>query len=85
MTNNGFAYILDVFMKKEISKESNFLSSFELKHLAFVLKLLRIFTMAAFSTENEGVYEQAILVRRSSSIKGDDKKEDQRQKNNSSF
>ena len=32
---------------------SQFDETFELKHVAFLLKLLRIFLMAAFSTSNE--------------------------------
>ena len=45
---------------------------FDLKHMAFLLKLLRIFIMAAFSTsEDSSVYDAASLVRRSSSIQED--------------
>ena len=81
LKNNGFAYILKVFMHKatssltETDSSSDFASSFELKHLAFILKLLRIFTMAAFSqaaSTDEGM-DEAILLRRSSSIRENEK------------
>lgn len=43
---------------------------FELKHIAFLLKLLRIFIMAAFSTSSESssIYESSVLIRRSSNV-----------------
>ena len=56
LENKGFNYILSVFMEKEIqttSNESKLNEVFELKHIAFLLKLLRIFIMAAFSTSTE--------------------------------
>jgi hypothetical protein len=44
---------MKVFMSKEVNTDKeNFSTAFELKHLAFILKLLRIFTMAAFSTSS---------------------------------
>ena len=47
--------------------EGSFNKAFELKHVAFLLKLLRIFIMAAFSTSKESqVYTVASLVRKSS-------------------
>jgi hypothetical protein len=57
-------------MEKQITgtEETTKNSQFELKHIAFLLKLLRIFIMAAFSTSNESsVYTAANLIRRSSS------------------
>lgn len=74
--HNGFEYILNEFMKKEIkpaeAKTAN--NYFELKHLAFLLKLLRIFIMAAFSTSAESsIYESSLLIRRSSSVAEEEK------------
>jgi hypothetical protein len=58
LEHKGFQYILNVFMDKVIKPTSDqtagsFNQAFELKHIAFLLKLLRIFIMAAFSTSNE--------------------------------
>jgi hypothetical protein len=55
LEHNGFQYILKVFMEKEIKQADEITShsEFELKHIAFLLKLLRIFIMAAFSTSTE--------------------------------
>jgi hypothetical protein len=54
LDHKGFHYILDIFMKKQITAgDSSSHSQFELKHIAFLLKLLRIFIMAAFSTSSE--------------------------------
>ena len=76
LEHKGFEYILKVLMEKDIqrSNQTSFNQIFELKHVAFLLKILRIFLMAAFSTSNEQtVYSVASLVRRSSSIHEDDK------------
>jgi hypothetical protein len=62
-------------MEKEIktTDETTSHSEFELKHIAFLLKLLRIFIMAAFSTSNEAsVYQASELIRRSSSVQEDE-------------
>lgn len=80
LENKGFDYILDVLMNKNIKRaaeaaktNSHLDETFELKHVAFLLKLLRIFLMAAFSTSTESqVYSVASLVRRSSSFTEDD-------------
>jgi hypothetical protein len=40
-------------MEKQIDNVDSSHSEFELKHIAFLLKLLRIFIMAAFSTSTE--------------------------------
>ena len=62
LEQKGFDYILNELMNKNIrsavkdngsAKNSQFNEVFELKHVAFLLKLLRIFLMAAFSTSNE--------------------------------
>lgn len=56
LKNDGIQYILKVFMDKEIkvnTSNDQFNQIFELKHIAFLLKLLRIFIMAAFSTSKE--------------------------------
>jgi len=46
---------------------------FELKHIAFLLKLLRIFIMAAFSTSSESsIYESSVLIRKSSTVAEED-------------
>lgn len=78
----GFEYILSVFMSKQLSSSSSMdcgegetksaAALFDLKHMAFLLKILRIFIMAAFSTspEESSVYDAATLVRRSSSSTG---------------
>lgn len=72
LNGNGFEYVLNQFMNKKINQqvqgEDPQRSLFELKHIAFLLKLIRIFIMAAFSTSNESsVYASANLVRKSSS------------------
>jgi hypothetical protein len=57
LENKGFQYILKVFMEKDLKRDSEcstmFTYTFELKHIAFLLKLIRIFMMAAFSTSAE--------------------------------
>jgi hypothetical protein len=59
-------------MTKEVSlqegKIEELKSLFELKHIAFLLKLLRIFIMTAFSTSEKesSIFESASLVRKSS-------------------
>jgi hypothetical protein len=59
LDGHGFDYILRVFMTKEVSlsgsqsKSDELRSLFELKHIAFLLKLLRIFIMAAFSSSDK--------------------------------
>ena len=58
LMNDGIQYIMKVFMDKEIKSAEDFQSKsfstiFGLKHIAFLLKLLRIFIMAAFSTSKE--------------------------------
>lgn len=76
LKGNGFDYILKVFMTKEVSlsdsesKSEELRSLFELKHIAFLLKLLRIFIMAAFSTSDKdsAIFESATLVRKSSQV-----------------
>ncbi len=60
-------------IKQNVADETTSQSEFELKHIAFLLKLLRIFIMAAFSTSTESqIYAAANLIRRSSSIQEDD-------------
>lgn len=40
-----------------------------MKHIAFLLKLLRIFIMAAFSTSAESqIYDSVSLIRKSSNV-----------------
>jgi hypothetical protein len=41
----------------------------ELKYVAFMLRLLRTFIMAAFSTRDADAYQGATLARRSSSVR----------------
>ena len=77
LTNGGIQYILQVFMQKEIknvqSHTLSFKETFELKHIAFLLKLLRIFVMAAFSTgSDEQAYQAVNMLRKSSSIQESD-------------
>jgi hypothetical protein len=73
-------------MDKEIKsdvKQVN--SSFELKHIAFLLKLLRIFIMAAFSTSTESsIYESSVLIRRSSNVAEEDQMIQQKKENDNS-
>jgi len=65
LEGNGFEYILNVFMTKPLSTTEGL---FDLKHMAFLLKLLRIFLMAAFSTSAEAsIYDATRLIRRTSS------------------
>ena len=76
LENHGFNYILKAFFDKKISTQdvSEFHHTFELKHIAFLLKLLRIFIMAAFSMSKEAaqVYDGLSLARRSSSAVEDE-------------
>ena len=67
LEHNGFGHILSVFMDKEINQQNT--TAFDLKHIAFLLKLLRIFIMAAFSTssESQSIFTDTQLIRRSSS------------------
>ena len=46
--------------------------SVELKYVAFMLRLLRTFIMAAFSTRDADAYQAATLARRSSSVRASD-------------
>ena len=75
LEHNGFEYILKTFMEKEIKATDHTLSTnahFELKHIAFLLKLLRIFIMAAFSTSSDASgFDQTALIRRSSNVEED--------------
>jgi hypothetical protein len=43
----------DITTTDDSTGQANFNKTFELKHVAFLLKLLRIFIMAAFSTNIE--------------------------------
>jgi hypothetical protein len=65
-------------MEKHVSAtQFNDRSLFELKHIAFLLKMLRIFIMAAFSASGESsVYTAANVVRRVSSAQDDDTNEE---------
>jgi hypothetical protein len=51
---HGFEYILNIFLHKQIqsnsSGEASFKESFDLKHTAFILKILHIFILASFSS-----------------------------------
>ncbi len=75
LVGDGFSYILDVFMSLNLTPDANLsqnatVTEFELKHITFLLKLLRIFIMAAFSTSSndKDIYAAASsLVRRTSS------------------
>ena len=54
LEGNGFQYVLKIFMEKNLKKQADgdtpsTADWFDLKHFAFLLKLLRIFIMAAFS------------------------------------
>ena len=76
LEHKGFQYILKVFMEKDVAQKCEQL--FELKHFAFLLKLLRIFIMAAFSTSKEAqVYTVASLVRKSSTVQEDPPQEEE--------
>lgn len=73
LEGDGFQYILKVFMSKDLKSSAEVSSAksndwFELKHMAFLLKLLRIFILAAFSTsaESSSTFAGSSLVRRSS-------------------
>ncbi len=74
LKGHGFDYILKVFMTKEVSlsvsqsKSDELRSLFELKHIAFLLKLLRIFIMAAFSSTDK---ESTIFDSPSLNVTGD--------------
>ncbi len=79
LEQDGFQYILKVFMNLNLSQsdatahQSKQHAEFALKHITFLLKILRIFIMAAFSTstQEQSIYRAASLVRRSSSIQED--------------
>lgn len=65
LEGNGFEYILNVFMTKPLSTSEGL---FDLKHMAFLIKLLRIFLMAAFSTSAESsIYDATLLITRKGS------------------
>ena len=49
MEKNGFNFILDTFMNYDISKEEENLN-LKNKYLSFMLKLIKVFIMAAFSS-----------------------------------
>ena len=75
LEGNGFEYILKVFMSKllkpsadgeVVDQYTSPAAWFELKHMAFLLKLLRIFIMAAFSTSAESALDGTSLIRKSS-------------------
>ena len=72
LENEGFTHILKQFMEIQdsslTSEDSNsgFGSVFNLKYIAFMIKILRIFIMAAFSTVEKENFEEANLIRKSS-------------------
>ncbi len=43
----------EIHTQTQVNSKNYFTQIFELKHVAFLLKLLRIFIMAAFSTSKE--------------------------------
>ena len=70
---DGFKYLLSEFMKKDITSivpeggnEGSFEIRFHLTQMAFILKMLRIFVVAAFSAEDPSTYEEVVLARKSS-------------------
>ena len=77
LNHGGFQHILRDFMACTVPGADGPLSgslteSFELKYVAFMLHLLRTFTMAAFSTSDSDAYKVAALARRSSSVREND-------------
>jgi uncharacterized protein YPO0396 len=70
LEGNGFEYVLKVFMSKQlkagdvVDQYTSPEAWFNLKHMAFLLKLLRIFIMAAFSTSAESAFEGTSLIRK---------------------
>jgi ubiquitin carboxyl-terminal hydrolase 34 len=74
LLHGGFQHILRDFMDCAVpsgAKEQGTAAaqSVELKYLAFMLRLLRTFVMAAFSTRDADAYQVATLARRSSSVR----------------
>lgn len=69
LQNQGFEYILKSYLNVNIDNESknDFNEKFQLKYTAFMLKVLRVFLMAAFSTTDLNTFEIGKLARRSSS------------------
>lgn len=74
VTHGGFQYILNDFMNCALpssdgSSAGTLNESLDLKYVAFMLRLLRTFIMAAFSTSDADAYKVATLARRSSSAR----------------
>lgn len=77
LLQGGFRHILRDFMACTVpggaaEPESAAAQSVELKYVAFMLRLLRTFIMAAFSTRDADAYQAASLARRSSSVRASD-------------
>jgi hypothetical protein len=66
--------------KSSADSNSGIEQQIELKYIAFMLHLLRSFTMAAFSTSDLDAYKIATLARRSSSTRGNDTTETEQTK-----
>lgn len=72
--HGGFQHILSDFMactlpSSDDASGGELKESLDLKYVAFMLRLLRTFIMAAFSTSDADTYKVATLARRSSSTK----------------
>jgi hypothetical protein len=69
---DGFNYLMSDLMNKETialkgkKEETSFETMFHLTQTAFILKMLRIFVVAAFSAEDPKTYEEVVLGRRTS-------------------
>lgn len=77
LRQGGFQHILKDFMActmpaPDTPSSGSFAESFELKYVAFMLRLLRTFIMAAFSTSDSDAYQVAALAKRSSGVKESD-------------
>ena len=74
LLQGGFQHILRAFMDCAVPLGADELGTataqaVELKYVAFMLRLLRTFIMAAFSTRDADAYQAATLARRSSSVR----------------
>lgn len=77
LSQGGFQHILKDFMAwtvpaAEGQEAASATEPVELKYVAFMLRLLRTFIMAAFSTSDSDAYQAAALARKSSSLREGD-------------
>ena len=66
MENGGFSYIIDEFLKKQVSTDTarSLNDRFELKSVSFMLVLMRVIMSAAFATDKTTQIGEAIGLAR---------------------